>query len=84
MCDYGITESEMKRYMDAMLKDVEKGVSENDTVPSEDHLNFIMTSDVFDHVVMHPEDSFAAFKKVAPLVTREQVNTVAKWMLGFL
>lgn len=26
----------MKRYMDAMLKDVEKGVAEDDTVPSED------------------------------------------------
>jgi len=84
MCDYGITESEMKRYMDAMLKDVEKGVSENDTVPSEDHLNFIMTSDVFEHIVMHPEDSYTAFKHVAPLVTREQVHSVAKWMLGFM
>ena len=47
ICDYGVTNSEMKRYMSAMLKDVEKGVVENDTVPSEDHLNFIMTSDVF-------------------------------------
>jgi len=84
ICDHGITESEMKRYMSAMLKDVEKGVAENDTVPSEDHLNFIMTSDVFDHVVMHPEQSWAAFKEVAPAVDREMVNTTAKWMLGFL
>lgn len=84
ICDYGITESEMKRYMDAMLKDVQKGVQENDTVPSEDHLNFIMTSDVFDHVVMHPEQSYAAFKEVAPTVTMEQVHATAKWMLGFI
>jgi len=84
ICDYGITESEMKRYMDAMLKDVEKGVQENDTVPSEDHLNFIMTSDVFDHVIMHPEQSYQAFKEVAPTVTMEQVHMTAKWMLGFL
>jgi len=84
ICDYGITEGEMKRYMDAMLKDVEKGVAENDTVPSEDHLNFIMTSDVFDHVVMHPEQSYEAFKEVVPLVDMEQVHTVAKWMLGFI
>jgi len=84
ICDYGITESEMNRYMDAMLKDVEKGVAENDTVPSEDHLNFIMTSDVFDHVVMHPEQSHQAFQKVAPTVTMEQVHVTAKWMLGFL
>jgi len=84
ICDYGVTESEMKRYMAAMLKDVEKGVAENETVPSEDHLNFIMTSDVFDHVVMHPEQSYKAFSEVAPMVDRECVNTVAKWMLGFL
>jgi len=84
LCDWGITESEMRRYMDAMLKDVEKGVAENDTVPSEDHLNFIMTSDVFDHVIMHPEQSYEAFKEVAPLVTAEQVNVCAKWMLGFI
>lgn len=84
ICDYGITESEMKRYMDAMLKDVQKGVQENDTVPSEDHLNFIMTSDVFDHIVMHPEQSYGAFKEVAPTVTMEQVHATAKWMLGFI
>jgi len=84
ICDYGITEGEMQRYMDAMLKDVEKGVAENDTVPSEDHLNFIMTSDVFDHVVMHPEQSYEAFKEVAPHVTMEQVLVTAKWMLGFV
>jgi len=84
ICDYGITESELRRYLDAMLKDVEKGVAENDTVPSEDHLNFIMTSDVFDHVVMHPEQSYKAFKEVSPLVTMEQVHVTAKWMLGFV
>eukprot|EP00442_Polarella_glacialis_P052143 CAMPEP_0115122048 /NCGR_PEP_ID=MMETSP0227-20121206/46590_1 /TAXON_ID=89957 /ORGANISM="Polarella glacialis, Strain CCMP 1383" /LENGTH=1410 /DNA_ID=CAMNT_0002523905 /DNA_START=19 /DNA_END=4251 /DNA_ORIENTATION=+ len=84
ICDYGITESEMNRYMDAMLKDVQKGVQENDTVPSEDHLNFIMTSDVFDHVIMHPEQSYEAFREVAPTVTMEQVHATAKWMLGFL
>ena len=53
-------------------------------MPSEDHLNFIMTSDVFDHIVMHPEQSFAAFKEVAPMVTMEQVHATAKWMLGFI
>lgn len=84
ICDYGITESEMHRYMEAMLKDVEKGVQENDTVPSEDHLNFVMTSDVFDHVVMHPEQSYEAFREVAPTVTMEQLQTTAKWMLGFV
>lgn len=84
ICDYGITESEMKRYMAAMLKDVEKGVAENDTVPSEDHLNFVMTSDVFDHVIMHPQQSYDAFKEVEPFVTREWVQLVAKWMLGFV
>ncbi|CAK0800860.1 unnamed protein product [Prorocentrum cordatum] len=84
VCDYGITDSEQKRYMEAMLKDVEKGVVENDTVPSEDHLNFIMTSDVFDHVVMHPDQSFQVYKEVAPYVTKEQIITTAKWMFGFL
>lgn len=84
LCDYGITEGEMKRYMDAMVKDTAKGVAENDTVPSEDHLNFIMTSDVFDHVIMHPEQSYLAFQEVAPHVTMEQVHNVAKWMLGFI
>jgi predicted Zn-dependent peptidase len=84
VCDYGITDSEQHRYMEAMLKDVEKGVVENDTVPSEDHLNFIMTSDVFDHVVMHPDQSFQVYKEVAPMVTKEQIITTAKWMFGFL
>jgi predicted Zn-dependent peptidase len=84
ICDHGITRGEMRRYMEAMLKDVDKSVAENDTVPSEDHLNFIMTSDVFDHVVMHPEQSYAAFKEVAPHVTMEQVHEAAKWMLGFI
>lgn len=84
ICDYGITEGEMQRYGEAMLKDVEKGVAENDTVASEDHLNFIMTSDVFDHTVMHPEQSFQAYKKVAPYVTMEQILVTAKWMLGFV
>lgn len=84
ICDYGITEGEMNRYLAAMMKDVEKGVAENDSVPSEDHLNFIMTSDVFDHVVMHPEQSYQAFQEVAPFVTMEEVHVVAKWMLGFI
>ncbi|CAK0860293.1 unnamed protein product, partial [Prorocentrum cordatum] len=84
ICDYGITDGELKRYMEAMLKDVAKSAIENDTVPSEDHLNFIMTSDVFDHVVMHPEQSYDAFKQVAPTVGMEQVHEAAKWMLGFL
>jgi len=84
ICDYGITESDMNRYVSAMLKDVEKGVTENDTVPSEDHLNFILTSDVFDHVVMHPDQSYQAFKEVVPMVTMEHVHVTAKWMLGFL
>jgi predicted Zn-dependent peptidase len=84
ICDYGITEGEMKRYMAAMLKDVEKGVVEADSVPSEDHLNFIMTSDVFDHVVMNPEQSCEAFKEVVPHVTMEQIHVTAKWMLGFI
>eukprot|EP00913_Durusdinium_trenchii_P022893 g21495.t1 len=66
ICDYGITESEMKRYMDAMLKDP------------------IWRPDVFDHVIMHPEQSYAAFKEVAPTVTMEQVHATAKWMLGFI
>jgi len=43
-----------------------------------------MTSDVFDHVVMHPEQSYDAFKQVAPTVGMEQVHEAAKWMLGFL
>eukprot|EP00930_Biecheleria_cincta_P068404 TRINITY_DN5579_c0_g3_i1.p1 TRINITY_DN5579_c0_g3~~TRINITY_DN5579_c0_g3_i1.p1 ORF type:complete len:1399 (+),score=257.63 TRINITY_DN5579_c0_g3_i1:47-4243(+) len=84
ICDYGITESELKRYKDAMLKDVQKGVQEHDTVPSEDHLNFIMTSDVFDHVVMHPEQSYEVFKAVAPTVSMPQMHATAKWMLGFI
>lgn len=83
LCDFGITENELNRYMTAMLKDVEKGFAENETVPSEDHLNFIMTSDVFNHVVMDPEQSYAAFNEVAPHVTVEEVNVASKWMLGF-
>jgi len=84
ICDYGVTESELKRYKTAMLKDVERGVAENDVVHSEDHLNFIMSSDVFNHAVMHPEQSYEAFKEVAPLVSVDLVNAVAKWMFGFL
>jgi len=84
VCDYGVTEGELKRYISAMMKDVEKGVIENDSVPSEDHLNFIMTSDVFDHVVLHPDQSYKAFSEVVPHVTGEDIKATAKWVLGFL
>eukprot|EP00927_Polykrikos_kofoidii_P077199 TRINITY_DN74169_c0_g1_i1.p1 TRINITY_DN74169_c0_g1~~TRINITY_DN74169_c0_g1_i1.p1 ORF type:complete len:1468 (+),score=168.81 TRINITY_DN74169_c0_g1_i1:121-4524(+) len=84
VCDFGITDSEMQRYMTAMLKDVQKGVLDNDTVASEDHLNFLLTSDVFNHTIMHPELSFDAFREVASRVNIAMVHNVAKWMFGFI
>ena len=63
VCSTGL----LLQYEILLSEDVQKGVQENDTVPSEvkpammprclrysceaskDHLNFIMTSDVFDH-----------------------------------
>jgi len=84
ICDFGITESEMNRYKSALLKDMEMGAREGDSVPSEEHVNFAMTSDVFDHTVMDPVQSAAAFQRVAPYVTLEHIHDVAKWMLGYI
>lgn len=71
--EFGVTEGELTRYLDALLKDSEHLAAMIDNVPSVDNLDFIMESDALGHKVMDQRQGHESLLAVAGTVTLEEV-----------
>lgn len=71
--DFGVTQGELTRYLDALLKDSEHLATIIDNVSSVDNLDFIMESDALGHKVMDQRQGHESLLAVAGTVTLEEV-----------
>ncbi|KAG9457466.1 hypothetical protein H6P81_001974 [Aristolochia fimbriata] len=82
--EFGVTQGELARYMDALLKDSEQLAAMIDNVPSVDNLDFIMESDALGHTVMDQRQGHECLVGVAETVTLEEVNSTGAKVLEFI
>ncbi|KAJ4702388.1 stromal processing peptidase, chloroplastic-like [Melia azedarach] len=82
--EFGVTNGELTRYMDALLKDSEHLAAMIDNVASVDNLDFIMESDALGHVVMDQRQGHASLVAVAGTITLEEVNSIGAEVLEFI
>ncbi|KAL3604799.1 hypothetical protein D5086_005658 [Populus alba] len=82
--EFGVTKSELTRYMDALLKDSEHLAAMIDNVSSVDNLEFIMESDALGHTVMDQRQGHESLFAVAGMVTLEEVNSIGAKLLEFI
>ena len=68
-----MTNGELNRYMDALIKDSEQLATMIDSVPSVDNLDFVMESDALGHTVMDQMQAHESLVAVAETVTLEEV-----------
>lgn len=71
--EFGVTNGELARYLDALLKDSEQLAAMIDNVSSVDNLDFIMESDALGHTVMDQRQGHESLVEVARTVTLEEV-----------
>lgn len=71
--EFGVTNGELTRYMDALLKDSEHLAAMIDNISSVDNLDFIMESDALGHTVMDQRQGHASLVAVAGTITLEEV-----------
>lgn len=71
--EFGVTNGELARYRDALMKDSEHLAAMIDNVPSVDNLDFIMDSDALGHQVMDQRQGHESLLAVAGTITREEV-----------
>lgn len=71
--EFGVTNGELARYLDALLKDSEQLAAMIDNVSSVDNLDFIMESDALGHPVMDQRQGHDSLVAVAGTVTLEEV-----------
>ncbi|KAL0429662.1 UNVERIFIED_CONTAM: Stromal processing peptidase, chloroplastic [Sesamum radiatum] len=71
--EFGVTNGELARYLDALLKDSEQLAAMIDNVSSVDNLDFIMESDALGHTVMDQRQGHESLVAVAGTVTLEEV-----------
>ncbi|XP_057758840.1 stromal processing peptidase, chloroplastic [Arachis stenosperma] len=82
--EFGVTQGELTRYLDALLKDSEHLAAMIDNVSSVDNLDFIMESDALGHRVMDQRQGHECLLAVAETVTLEEVNSVGAKVLEFI
>ncbi|KAL8474428.1 hypothetical protein ACS0TY_031045 [Phlomoides rotata] len=82
--EFGVTNGELARYLDALLKDSEQLAAMIDNVPSVDNLDFIMESDALSHTVMDQRQGHESLVAIAGTVTLEEVNSVGAKVLEFI
>lgn len=82
--EFGVTNGELARYRDALLKDSEHLAAMIDNVPSVDNLDFIMESDALGHKVMDQLQGHESLVGVAGTVTLEEVNSIGAEVLEFI
>ncbi|KAL2349437.1 hypothetical protein Fmac_003437 [Flemingia macrophylla] len=82
--EFGVTQGELTRYLNALLKDSEHLAAMIDNVSSVDNLDFIMESDALGHKVMDQRQGHESLLAVAGTVTLEEVNSVGAKVLEFI
>ncbi|GFP89439.1 probable zinc protease pqql, partial [Phtheirospermum japonicum] len=82
--EFGVTNGELARYLDALLKDSEQLAAMIDNVSSVDNLDFIMESDALGHTVMDQRQGHESLLAIVDTVTLEEVNSVGAEVLEFL
>ncbi|GAU18909.1 hypothetical protein TSUD_228990 [Trifolium subterraneum] len=82
--EFGVTQGELTRYLDALLKDSEHLAAMIDNVSSVDNLDFIMESDALSHKVMDQRQGHESLLGVAGTVTLEEVNYIGAQVLEFI
>ncbi|KAL0397213.1 UNVERIFIED_CONTAM: Stromal processing peptidase, chloroplastic [Sesamum calycinum] len=82
--EFGVTNGELARYLDALLKDSEQLAAMIDNVSSVDNLDFIMESDALGHTVMDQRQGHESLVAVAGTVTLEEVNSIGAEVLEFI
>ncbi|XP_073037223.1 stromal processing peptidase, chloroplastic [Primulina eburnea] len=81
---FGVTNGELARYLDALLKDSEQLAAMIDNVSSVDNLDFIMESDALGHTVMDQRQGHESLVAIAGTVTLEEVNSIGAKVLEFI
>lgn len=71
--EFGVTNGELTRYLDALLKDSEHLAAMIDNVSSVDNLDFIMESDALSHMVMDQRQGHDSLTAIAGTITLEEV-----------
>lgn len=71
--EFGVTNGELARYLDALLKDSEQLAAMIDNVSSVDNLDFVMESDALGHTVMDQRQGHECLVAIAGTVTLEEV-----------
>ncbi|XP_057450192.1 stromal processing peptidase, chloroplastic isoform X2 [Lotus japonicus] len=82
--EFGVTQGELTRYLDALLKDSEHLAAMIDNVSSVDNLDFIMESDALGHKVMDQRQGHESLLSLAGTVTLDEVNSVGAKVLEFI
>nr|Q40983.2 RecName: Full=Stromal processing peptidase, chloroplastic; AltName: Full=Chloroplast processing enzyme; Flags: Precursor [Pisum sativum] len=82
--EFGVTQGELTRYLDALLRDSEHLAAMIDNVSSVDNLDFIMESDALGHKVMDQSQGHESLIAVAGTVTLDEVNSVGAQVLEFI
>uniref|UniRef100_A0A6U0W9G0 Mitochondrial processing peptidase n=1 Tax=Polytomella parva TaxID=51329 RepID=A0A6U0W9G0_9CHLO len=80
---HGLTEGELSRYLQAILRDSSQLAGQADKIPSIDTLNFVMEGLSCGHVVMSHRDAHEALLKVAETVTLSDVNALCRSVMAF-
>eukprot|EP00237_Pycnococcus_provasolii_P000043 CAMPEP_0119197254 /NCGR_PEP_ID=MMETSP1316-20130426/13197_1 /TAXON_ID=41880 /ORGANISM="Pycnococcus provasolii, Strain RCC2336" /LENGTH=1235 /DNA_ID=CAMNT_0007193039 /DNA_START=21 /DNA_END=3730 /DNA_ORIENTATION=+ len=81
---FGVTQNELQRYTDALLRDSEQLAEQHGTVPSIDNLDFVMESDALGHIVMDQRQGHDALLNLAEDIQLSEVNEQASAMLSFV
>lgn len=71
--EFGVTNGELARYLDALLKDSEQLAAMIDNISSVDNLDFIMESDALGHTVMDQRQGHEGLVAIAGTITLEEV-----------
>ncbi|KAL8236008.1 hypothetical protein R6Q59_017089 [Mikania micrantha] len=82
--EFGVTNGELARYLDALLKDSEQLAAMCDNISSVDNLDFVMESDALGHTVMDHKQSYESLISVAGTITLEEVNFIGAQVLEYI
>lgn len=75
---FGLLESELQRYKQAILSEAEQSAAQADQMNNELVLSELMESEACGHVYMQPEQRLDATRKAIESVSLEDVNAVAR------
>ena len=80
---HGVTEGELERYLDALLRDSEQLANQAEKTPSIDNLDYVMESMALGHTVMNHTQSHQALVDIAATIELSDVNAMCKSLLSF-